>query len=211
MKTALLLAVLITNLCQSNPNTVISMGMHIDTQRQLIQPDKFLLSQAIKSYHAGGHQSALNFFKKSAALGNAMAQRYVGLMYVNGLGISTDYLSGYAWLKLASHDNTKRNKELRDQVYNLLNPIQKQQANITYTQINNEYGELAALKRRDRWVRKQKMKMTGSRTGSLVFAPIAFDTPHGHGIYNQMKSYVDDYNFGYITPGEIVPVEEKSN
>lgn len=209
-KMMLLLIILMTNICQANPNSVINMGLHLDNQRNLIQPDKFLLSQAIKSYRAGGHQNALTFFKKSSALGNALAQRYVGLMYVNGLGTQKDYIMGYAWLRLAAHDKSQKNKNLMDQVYNLLTLDQKKLADLTYKEINNEYGELAALTRRDRWVRKQKMKMTGSRTGSLAFAPISFDTPHGNGIYNQIKSYVEDYNFGYVTSGEIIPKNEET-
>jgi TPR repeat protein len=186
------------------------MGLHLDAQRNLIQPDKYLLSQAVKSYQAGGNQTALSYFKKSSSLGNAMAQRYVGLMYVNGLGVNKDYVTGYAWLKLAAHDNTQKNKDLRDQVYKLLTELQKEQSVNVYDTINNQYGEIAALTRRDRWVRKQKMKMTGSRTGSLVFAPLSFDTPHGNGIYNQIKSYVEDYNFGYITSGDIIPKNEET-
>ncbi len=210
IKIIVLIVALSVNSSQANPNTVIHMGMHLDNQQNLIQPDKYLLSQAIKSYRAGGHQTALSYFKKSSALGNAMAQRYVGLMHVNGLGTNKNYVTGYAWLKLAAHDNTPKNKQLRDQVYNLLTSIQKKQAQKVYEEINNNYGEIAALTRRDRWVRKQKMKMTGSRTGSLAFAPISFDTPHGNGIYNQMKSYVDDYDFGYVSSGEIVPKEDES-
>ncbi len=206
----LLLTLVFTSVSHANPNSVINMGLHLDNQRNLIQPDKFLLGQAIKSYRAGGNQNALTFFKKSSALGNALAQRYVGLMYVNGLGTQKDYIMGYAWLRLAAHDKSQKNKNLRDQVYKLLTPIQKKQAEIAYKNINDEYGELAALTRRDRWVRKQKMKMTGSRTGSLAFAPISFDTPHGNGIYNQIKSYVEDYNFGYVSSGEIIPKEEQS-
>ena len=72
-KIILILIIVFTNICQANPNTVISMGMHLDEQRNLIQPDKYLLSQAVKSYRAGGNQTALSYFKKSSALGNAMA------------------------------------------------------------------------------------------------------------------------------------------
>ena len=39
------------------------------------------------------------------------------------------------------------------------------------------------MTRRDRWVQKQKMKI-------------------------QMKAYVDDYNFGYVTSGKIIPIDE---
>jgi TPR repeat protein len=128
-------------------------------------------------------------------------------MYVNGLGVDKDIVKGYAWLKLATKDRTQKHIDLENQVYELLNVNQKTQANIEYKSIIHDYGSIAALTRRDRWVHKQKMKMTGTRTGSLVFAPINFDSPHGNGFYNSVQAYVDDYNYGYVTSGEIIPIE----
>jgi hypothetical protein len=206
----LLITTFFSNISSANPNVVISSGMHMDTDGKLIQPDRIFMSYAIKAYRDGYNQSAYTNFKKAAALGNALSQRYVGLMYVNGLGVEKDLVKGYAWLKLAAHDNTQRNKKLEQQVFKLLSKEQLKQAQIEYDLVNKEYGSIAALTRRDRWVHKQKMKMTGSRTGSLAFAPIYFDTPHGNGFYNQVQSYVDDYNYGYVSSGEIIPVEESS-
>ena len=207
----LTLLLFISVIANANPNFVITTGMHMDKDRNLIQPDRLFMGEAIKAYNQGFNQSAFQYFVKAAALGNSLSQRYIGLMYINGLGVGKDISTGYAWLKLAAKDGTMKNRNLKQQVENLLTPEQISQSEIAYIQVNQDFGQIAALTRRDRWVKKQKMKMTGSRTGSLVFAPLNFDTPHGNGFYNQAKSYVDDYNFGYISSGEIIPIDKTEN
>lgn len=204
----ILLLLTFTSIGYSNPNFVISTGMHMDSDGNLIQPDRLFMSHAIKAYNKGYNQSAFTNFKKAAALGNALSQRYIGLMYINALGVEKDLATGHAWLKLAAKDGTQKNRELEAQVLKILTTEQIIQSKIILTSINEEYGPYATFIRRDRWVHKQKMKMLGSRTGSLAFAPINFDSPHGNGFYNQAKSYVNNYSYGYITSGEITPVNK---
>jgi len=208
IKQTILILFILVNSAHANPNFVIATGMKMDRGGNMIEPDRLFMGEAIRAYNKGANQSAFNYFKKAAALGNALSQRYIGLMYINALGVEKDMVKGYAWLKLAARDGTARNLDLKKQVFQLLTPEQIKQIEINYKQVEQDYGPIAALTRRDRWVRKQKMQMTGSRTGSLVFAPLIYDTPHGNGFYNQAKSYVEDYNFGYITSGEIVPIDK---
>lgn len=207
----LMLSVSICIQAKDYPNFVITTGIKQDVQGNLVQPDKYHLSLGLKQHNEGYYYLAFMYFKKSAALGNAMASRLVGLMYVNGLGVSKDMIKGYAWLKLASHDKTKRSLKLEKQVRKILDSNQLRLAHIEYEQVNENYGTIASLTRRDRWVHKQKMKMTGTRTGSLVFAPLYYNSPHGNGIYDQIQSYVNDYNFGYVTSGKIIPKETKKS
>ena len=195
---------------KANPNFVITTGMHMDMDGNLIQPDRLFMAEALKAHNKGFNQSAFNYFLKAAALGNSLSQRYIALMYINGLGVEKDITTGYAWIRLAAKDGTSKTKIMKQQTLALLTPEQLKQSEILYEQVNEEFGSIAALTRRHRWVRKQKMKMTGTRTGSLAFAPLSFDSPHGNGFYNQAKSYVDDYNFGYISSGEIIPIESST-
>ncbi len=191
----------------ANPNTVISSSLHMDKQGHLIQPDKIYLGYAFEAYQKEYNKSALTYFKKAAALGNSIAQKYVGLMHIKSLGVEESWAKGFAWIKLAASDGKKETTKLRDEILVQLTPQEVKLADIEYKKINDQYGTIAALTRRDRWVAKQKMKMLGSRTGSLVFAPILFDTPHGNGLYNQMKSFVNDFDYGYVSGGEIIPKE----
>lgn len=207
-KLSVLIILIVSVNVQSNPNFVIQTGIHIDTWGKLIQPDKFHLSLGLKQYHEGYPMLAFMYFKKSSALGNSMAQRLVGLMYINGLGVKKDLIRGYAWLKLASHDNTMRSKELVEQVYKLLKVKEITMAQNIYKEVNGDYGVIASLTRRDRWVRKKMLNMLGGHTGALAFAPLSFSSPHGNGLYDEIKIYVEDYNFGYVTTGEIIPKED---
>lgn len=209
MKKQLLIILTLFSLSSySNPNFVISSGLHMDKNGNLIQPDKIFLGYAFEAYQKGYHQTAIMHFKKAASLGNTIGQKYVGLMYIKSLGVNQDWAKGYAWLKLAAKDGSKDNIKLSEAILTKLKPQEISRAEKEYKLINSEYGTIAALTRRDRWVAKQKMKMTGTRTGALAFAPINFDTPHGNGLYNQMKSFVDDFNFGYVTGGEIITKDD---
>ncbi len=76
--------------------------------------------------------SGFGYFKKLSTFGIAMVQRLTGLTHVNGLGVEKGMLNGYAWLKVASHDKTPRNKELAQQVYKLLSLQQLSIAQETY-------------------------------------------------------------------------------
>lgn len=210
-KNILIILGLILVSCQisANPNFAISIGMKQDQDGKLIQPDRIYMSKAIKAYNKKANGDAFNYFLKAAALGNTLSQRYIGLMYINGIGVKKDMVIGYAWLKLAKKDNSEKNIALEKQVAKLLTAQQLQQAEKEYQKVKQSYGSIAALKRRNRWVQKQKMKMTGSHTGSMAFAPIAFDRPHGGGFYNSVQAYVDDYNYGYVKTGEIIAKDEE--
>lgn len=208
LKNILALSLSLAISVSANPNFVITTDMHRDRQGQLIHPDLIFMSEAIKAYKKGYNQSAFTYFKKAAAFGNAKSQRYIGLMYINALGVAKDMVKGYAWLKLAAHNQAPRNIELESQVFNLLSEEEMEQSKIEYAIIKEDYGVIASLTRRDRWVTKQKWKMTGSRAGSMVFAPINYDRPHGGGFYNSIQAFVDDYKYGQVTSGEIIPIEK---
>ncbi len=198
----------------ANPNFVESTGKHYDNNGNLIMPDKFFLRQALKSYQDGYNQSAYTNFKKAAAFGNSVAQKYLGLMYLKALGVSKDWSTGYAWIKLAALDNTAENRNLESKIFKLLNPEEVQQAEVVFEIIKQEYGQLSALKRRDTWVRKQTKKMVGSLVGGQTSNVYSYN-PNGRLIssnsskgFEQMESFVEDFNYGYVSGGEIVPIDK---
>ena len=207
-KILLIIALFFIVSAQANPNFVVSSGIHIDQQGKLIPPDKIFLAYAYEGYEKGYYQSSFSYFKKAAALGNSVAQKYIGLMHLKSLGVEKDWAKGYAWIKLAAMDKNKDHEALERKIYKLLTPIEIERAEKEYLAINEEYGQIATLTRRDRWAHKQKLKMTGSRTGSGVFVPLSASTPHGNGLLDGLKSYVDDFNYGHVSPGEIIPKEE---
>jgi TPR repeat protein len=216
MKTLLIAILIITaNLAKANPNMVINVDAHYDSQYKLVTPDKFFLTKALKAYQDGYNKSALKHFRQAAAFGNSDAQMYIGLMYIKSLGVDQNWSKGYAWIRLSAQDGSKKHVDLKKNILGQLKPDEKKQAEIDFLEISNDYSTSATLKRRNRWVRKQKMKSTGSRTGSQTtnvqsqaLNGVKLDNNRS-GRLNEMEAFVNNYNFGVVTSGEITPIEAK--
>ncbi len=58
--------------------------------------------QGLNDYQGGRYPQALTLFRESAAQGNALAQNYLGLMYMNGHGVPTDYAQALSWYNKAA-------------------------------------------------------------------------------------------------------------
>jgi hypothetical protein len=58
--------------------------------------------QGLNDYQGGRYPQALTLFRESAAQGNALAQNYLGLMYMNGSGVNTDYAQALSWYNKAA-------------------------------------------------------------------------------------------------------------
>lgn len=58
----------------------------------------YLKDESVRDYDL-----ALSFFNQAAAKGNLTAEFYLGLMFVQGLGVKQDYQTALEWFKKASH------------------------------------------------------------------------------------------------------------
>ena len=222
MKKIILIALLVISTSNyASPNAVINIAATYDQYHDLVLPDQVLLSQAVRAYQDGYNKSALEKFQQAAAFGNTDAQMYIGLMYLKALGVEQDWAKGAAWLRLSAEDKIRKHVEYYQSVQSQLKPSELKRVKKEYAIINEEYGTSATLKRRDRWVRKQKHKTTGSRLGSLASNVKSF---RGTGDLNKgvttgsntaeknarvMTKFVDNYNFGIVEAGEIKTVEDK--
>lgn len=59
-------------------------------------------SQGMNAYQSGRYPQALTLFRESATQGNALAQNYLGLMYMNGVGVNKDYAQALSWYSKAA-------------------------------------------------------------------------------------------------------------
>lgn len=210
-------AILLAMVAQANPNAVINLDAHYDENHALVTPDVFLLQKALKALDEGYNKSAYQKFKQAAAFGNAQAFKFLGLMNIKELGVSRDWAKGYAWIQLAALDNRKENLELKQNILRNLKPEELEQSKIEFTKLLEDYSSSETLKRRDRWVQRQKRKTTGSRTGSQTsnvksqsIGGTVISTNVASSNLKQMNSFVNDYQFGVVTIGEIIPVEKEA-
>ena len=60
------------------------------------------LDQATAAYAQGDYLTALNILRSLAAAGNRSAQYNLGMMYVQGKGVATDYAQAAAWYRKAA-------------------------------------------------------------------------------------------------------------
>ena len=56
----------------------------------------------VAAYAKGNNEVALKKYKKAAEQGSAHAQRNLGLMYYNGVGVAQNYAEAMKWYKLAA-------------------------------------------------------------------------------------------------------------
>ncbi len=132
-----------------------------------ITPDEADMIRAVHTLQDGFPKDAYDKFRRAAKLGNKEAQKNIGLMYIQGLGVEKNWPMAYCWLKLASTSGDNKYMAARDEVYNSLRPDEKEQAIQDCQLIEDEFGDLEALKRRERWIRRQKREVTGSRLGNV--------------------------------------------
>jgi len=70
------------------------------------------------------YTEARKWYRKSAELGNAIAQSKLGIMYENGYGVSQDYVSAHMWYNLAGSNGYKLGAENSDYAAKFMTPAQ---------------------------------------------------------------------------------------
>ncbi len=72
------------------------------------------LENAVKSLKQGDYQSALSGFKEAALQGDKIAQRNLGVMYHNGVGVKQDRYKATYWFNMADGDASYTRISMRD-------------------------------------------------------------------------------------------------
>ncbi|MEM9533923.1 MAG: hypothetical protein AAGA23_23620, partial [Pseudomonadota bacterium] len=129
-------------------------------------PDRKNLAEGAHALKKGFPGDAVSNFEQSARYGNKDAQMTLGMMYVRGTGVDMDWARGYAWLALASTHGKADAVSARDQVKAQLKEDELPKAEEWLAKLTEEFGDQAAIERREQWIRREKRKLTGSRTGS---------------------------------------------
>ncbi len=64
--------------------------------------DEEILNEGVKRYHSGDYESAIEYYRIAAAMGNVTAQSNLGYCYYYGRSVTVDYTIAYAYFELAA-------------------------------------------------------------------------------------------------------------
>jgi TPR repeat protein len=181
-------------------------------------PDHKAVNGAVHALKKGFEKDAFDKFERASLYGNKHAQTSVAMMYLKGVGVSKDWVVGYAWLTLAASLGDPETTRARDDVYAQLTDEEKSRTKQQIDHLNETYSDQLALERREEWVRKQKREVTGSRTGSTAGLELQVGDANGHTwqiagtkYFELLEgSYVMEFrqHLGEVEIGELTLVDE---
>ncbi|MBS0571421.1 MAG: sel1 repeat family protein [Proteobacteria bacterium] len=128
-------------------------------------PDLFGEFAGMRHYAHHDYAGALKYFKVGAYYSDKLSQLSIGLMYMNGEGVTKDLPTAYAWLAVAAERKYPEFEATRDSVKAQLSPDQLAQAERLRAAVDSEYGDKVAKHRLVLQLNQGRMKMTGSHTG----------------------------------------------
>jgi len=130
-------------------------------------PDLRFRSQGLDAYQAGEYEKALDRFRQAAWYGDKASQAIIGEMHWAGRGTAVDRVMALVWMDLAAERGYPRFVGTRNGYWNALTPAERQRARNLVDKVYDEYGDAVADPRLAKALRRERTKMTGSRTGSL--------------------------------------------
>lgn len=188
-------------------------GLHFDITGTLINPDDYLLKDAIKNDKKGFHDAARSLYKRSAKFGNKKAKYLIAMRYFQ----NKDFANGYAWLRLIK-GNFLDVKPFKSKIEPLLTESELQQSDETYQILKDEYSDNAAFARREKW--EKSIKITGSHLKGIRAATsnvrIYYDDSGNSVTGNSLARDVYKFKYEYeyeeaetdIKMGEIITIDE---
>ncbi len=105
-------------------------------------------------------------FRMAARFADKPSQAMVAEMLWNGKGVQADRALAYAWMDLAAERGYKGFSILRERYWNALDVNERERAVVEGQAIYSEYGDSVAKPRIASALRRGRMRMAGSRTGT---------------------------------------------
>ena len=130
-------------------------SVEFDRESDLIPPDILYLRKGLEAQEDGFRDSAMRYFKKSAAFGNNDAKYFVGMMNIQ----EKDWAEGYAWLKLVPAGTVEIDKTM-PQIESLIKEGEKTSGMKKYEKLVKKYNADAELKHREEWA--SNIEVTGT-------------------------------------------------
>ncbi len=179
----------------------------------------------LEEYRQNNLADALRFFKRAAFYSDKPSQGMVAEMYWTGQGTEQDRTLAYAWMDLAAERGYEGFLGLRERYWKALSEEERTRALSEGETIYATYGDAAAQPRLATVLRRERKKLTGSRTGfagSLkiyVPGPTEFEQIDGSKFYDerywdpkQYQAWHDSIwmkpRIGKVSVGELEQVEQ---
>ncbi len=169
-----------------------------------IYPHNRSMQSANRYVHKGDMQGAHKMYLEAASWGHKEAQKLIGLQYLDGQGVSQDYVQAYAWLKLAASFGDNRTKLAFKDMQSTLDEDTLAKGEDAFDGLQKKYGDEAVLKRRKKWARKElkENKASGARRPSrntqvsVATSPGRMTTVTMGELMDILDAYVDDFEKG---------------
>lgn len=149
-------------------------------------PDQYYEFRGMHAYAAGDYVSAMRDFLQSARYADKLSQLSIGLMYLNGQGVTKDPVTAFAWTAIAAERKYPQFLATRDRIWSQLDTAQRERAKMMVTDLYVEYGDASAKPRMAKILRREIPTHTGSLVGfggqavtSLTPAQLAAATAGG--------------------------------
>jgi uncharacterized protein len=156
-------------------------------------PDLRYRLLGLQEMKRGKFEDALRFFRRAAFYADKPSQGMVAEMLWNGQGIERNPSLAYAWMDLAAERGYAGFMGLRERYWNALTAEQRSQALAQGQEIYAMYGDAAAQPRLAIVLRRERRRLTGSRTGFAGNVQIYIPGPGGFEQIDGTKFYDERY------------------
>jgi len=146
-------------------------------------PDQSNEFAGMHRYTAGDYPAAMKYFLASARYADKVSQLSIGLMYLNGQGVTKDPVTAFAWLDISAERHYPQFVVTRDRVWSELDAAQREQAEALVKSLAAEYGDAVAKPRMALALRQGLAQQTGNGLGydkSGAISSLTVDQFEGH-------------------------------
>lgn len=156
-------------------------------------PDLRYRLHGLEEFKQGHYEDALKFFQRASFYADKPSQGMVAEMLWNGQGVSKDPALAYAWMDLAAERGYVGFLGLRERYWNALSEAERQRALDEGAALYAKYGDEAAQPRIATTLRRERKKITGSRTGFTGNVQIYIPGPNGFEQIDGSKFFDEKY------------------
>lgn len=156
-------------------------------------PDLRYRLLGLEEFRKGNHEDAFRFFQRAAFYADKPSQGMVAEMLWNGQGTVKDPALAYAWMDMAAERGYAGFLGLRERYWTALDAAGRERALHEGEAVYAKYGDQAAQPRLATVLRRERRKMTGSRTGFTGNVQIYVPGPGGFEQIDGSKFFDERY------------------